>query len=117
MAIDTIWVFAQSTDGVPTTGTLELLTKARQLGAGTVAAFHGGADGDAIAATLGTYGAAKLYTTGDLGGRLPGPAISAAMKAVIDGGDAPGIIIFPTTYEARDVVGRLSVKVDRTVLS
>ena len=39
MAIDTIWVFAQSTDGTPTTGTLELLTKARQLGAGTLAAF------------------------------------------------------------------------------
>jgi electron transfer flavoprotein alpha subunit len=117
MAIDTIWVFAQSTDGVPTTGTLELLTKARQLGARTVAAFHGGPDGDAIAATLGAYGATKLYTAGDLGGRLPGPALSATMKAVIDGGDAPGIIIFPTTYEARDVVGRLSVKLDRTVLS
>ena len=53
MAIDTIWVFAQSTDGTPTTGTLELLTKARSLGAGTLAAFHGGADGDAIAASLG----------------------------------------------------------------
>ena len=117
MAIDTIWVFAQSTDGTPTTGTLELLTKARSLGAGTLAAFHGGADGDAIAASLGAYGATKLYTTGDLGGRLPGPAIAAAMKAVIDGGDAPDLILFATTYEGRDVVGRLSVKLDRTVLT
>ena len=29
MGIDNIWVFAQATDGAPTTGTLELLTKAR----------------------------------------------------------------------------------------
>jgi len=117
MAIDTIWVFAQSTDGTPTTGTLELLTKARSLGAGTLAAFHGGAEGDAIAASLGAYGATKLYTTGDLGGRLPGPAIAAAMKAVIDGGDAPDLILFATTYEGRDVVARLSVKLNRTVLT
>ena len=117
MAIDTIWVFAQSTDGAPTTGTLELLTKARSLGAGTLAAFHGGADGDAVAAALGAYGATKLYTTGDLGGRLPGPAIAAAMKAVIDGGDAPDLILFATTYEGRDVVARLSVKLNRTVLT
>jgi electron transfer flavoprotein alpha subunit len=117
MAIDTIWVFAQSADGKPTTATLELLTKARSLGAGTLAAFHGGADGDAIAAALGAYGATKLYTTGDLGGHLPGPALAAAMKAVIDGGDAPDLILFATTYEGRDVVARLSVKLDRTVLT
>src|SRR5262249_17242818 len=117
MAIDTIWVFAQSADGTPTTGTLELLTKARTLGAGTLAAFHGGPDGDAIAATLRAYGATKLYTTGALGGRLPGPALASAMKAVIDGGAAPDLILFATTYEGRDVLGRLSVKLDRTVLT
>src|SRR5205823_6599023 len=117
MAIDTIWVFAQSTDGTPTTGTLELLTKARQLGTGTVVAFHAGSDADAIAATLGSYGAMKLYTTGDLGGHLPGPLVAAAMKAVMDGGDQPDLIMFATTYEGRDVLARLSVKLDRTVLT
>ncbi|HKA05172.1 MAG TPA: electron transfer flavoprotein subunit alpha/FixB family protein [Acidimicrobiales bacterium] len=117
MAIDTIWVFAQSSDGVPTTGTLELLTKARSLTSGTVAAFHGGGDADGIAGALGAYGASKLYTTGDLEGRLPGPPVAAAMKAVIDGGDAPDLILFAQTYEGRDVAGRLSVKLDRTVLT
>ena len=29
MAINNIWVFAQDADGAPTSGTLELLTKAR----------------------------------------------------------------------------------------
>lgn len=109
-----IWVFAQAANGAPTTGTLELLTKARSLG--TVTAFVGG-DATAIAAELGNYGAAKVYATGDLGGKLPGVAVSAAMKAVIDGGDTPDLILFPQNYEGRDVVSRLSVKLDRTVLT
>ena len=109
-----IWVFAQEANGAPTTGTLELLTKAR--GLGTVTAFVGG-DASAIAGALGEYGATKVYATGDLGGKLPGVAVSAAMKAVIDGGDSPDLIMFPQNYEGRDVVSRLSVKLDRTVLT
>jgi electron transfer flavoprotein alpha subunit len=109
-----IWVFAQAANGAPTTGTLELLTKARALG--TVTAFVGG-DASAIAAELGNFGASKVYATGDLGGKLPGVAVSAAMKAVIDGGDTPDLIMFPQNYEGRDVVSRLSVKLDRTVLT
>ena len=35
------------------------------------------------------------------------------MQAVIDGGDAPDLILFPQNYEGRDVVARLSVKLDR----
>jgi electron transfer flavoprotein alpha subunit len=109
-----IWVFAQEANGAPTSGTLELLTKARELG--TVTAFIGG-DASGIAAALGEYGATKVYATGDLGGKLPGVAVSAAMKAVIDGGDTPDAILFPQNYEGRDVVSRLSVKLDRTVLT
>jgi electron transfer flavoprotein alpha subunit len=109
-----IWVFAQASNGAPTTATLELLTKARQLG--SVSAFTSG-DGSGVAESLGAHGAAKVFTTGDLGGQLPGVAVSAAMKAVIDGGDAPDLIMFPQTYEGRDVMARLSVKLDRTVLT
>ena len=109
-----IWVFAQESNGAPTTGTLELLTKAR--GLGSVTAFVGG-DASAIAAALGEHGATKVYATGDLGGKLPGVAVSAAMKAVIDGGDAPDLIMFPQNYEGRDIMARLSVKLDRTVLT
>ena len=39
------------------------------------------------------------------------------MKAVIDGGDSPDLIMFPQSYEGRDVIARLSVKLDRTVLT
>ncbi len=109
-----IWVFAQESNGVPTTATLELLTKARALG--SVAAFVGG-DASGLAASLGEHGATKVYATGDLGGKLPGVAVAAAMKGVIDGGDSPELIMFPQTYEGRDVMARLSVKLDRTVLT
>ena len=110
-----IWVFAQENNGTATSGTLELLTKARTLG-GTVSAFVGG-DASAIAGVLGEYGATTVLATGDLGGALPGAAVSAAMKAAIDGGNAPDLIMFPQNYEGRDVMARLSVKVDRTVLT
>ncbi|MEO6126209.1 MAG: electron transfer flavoprotein subunit alpha/FixB family protein [Ilumatobacteraceae bacterium] len=110
-----IWVFAQTANGAPTSGTLELLTKARSLG-GTVTAFVGGDAADVVAA-LGDHGATKVYATGDLAGKLPGVAVSAAMKAVIDGGDSPSLILFPQTTEGRDIVARLSVKLDKTVLT
>ncbi|MEQ1874520.1 MAG: electron transfer flavoprotein subunit alpha/FixB family protein [Ilumatobacteraceae bacterium] len=109
-----IWVFAQEANGAPTSSTLELLTKAR--GVGTVTAFVGG-DASAIAGALGEFGATKVYATGDLAGKLPGVAVAAAMKAVIDGGDAPDLIMFPQSYEGRDVMSRLSVQLDRTVLT
>ena len=109
-----IWVFAQEANGEPTTGTLELLTKARTLG--TVSAFVGG-DASANAGALGESGASTVYATGDLGGKLPGVAVSAAMKAVIDGGTTPDLIMFPQNTDGRDVVSRLSVKLDRTVLT
>jgi electron transfer flavoprotein alpha subunit len=109
-----IWVYSQVSNGAPTTGTLELLTKARTLG--TVTAFVAG-DATAAAVALGEYGAGKVYATGDLGGKLPGVAASAAIKAVIDGGDSPDLIIFPQSYEGRDVMSRLSVQLDRTVLT
>jgi electron transfer flavoprotein alpha subunit len=115
MAVDNIWVLAQGAEGAPTSTTLELLTKARQLGS-TVTAFVAG-DAAELAAVLGDHGATKIYATGDLAGALPGVAVAAAMKAVIDGGDAPDLILFPQDYVGRDVVSRLSVQLDRPVLT
>ena len=115
MAVDNIWVFAQGSGDALTTGTLELLTKARSLGS-TVTAFVGG-DAAPLAAALGAAGATKAYATGDLAGKLHGPAVAGAMQAVISGGDVPDVILFPQNYEGRDVMSRLSVKLDRTVLT
>jgi len=116
MAISTIWVLAEASGSTPTSGTLELLTKARSLGASSVAAWIGG-DGEAVAGALGEYGTTTVYATGDLGGKLPGVAVSAAMAAAIAGGTTPDLILFPQSYTGRDVAARLSVKLDRTVLT
>jgi electron transfer flavoprotein alpha subunit len=116
MAINTTWVYAEAFQGKPLSGTLELLTKARQLG-GSVEAFYGGADADAIAPELGKYGATKVYTTGDLGDALVGVPVAAAMTAQIEAGNRPDLIMFAMTYDGRDVAGRLSARLDRPVLT
>ncbi|HRE01966.1 MAG TPA: electron transfer flavoprotein subunit alpha/FixB family protein, partial [Ilumatobacteraceae bacterium] len=51
------------------------------------------------------------------GGNLPGVVVASAMQAVISGGDSPALILFPQNTEGRDVVSRLSVKLDKTVLT
>jgi electron transfer flavoprotein alpha subunit len=115
MALSKVWVYAEADGDKVKTITLEMLAKAREIG-GTVEAVFGG-DGNAVAATLGAHGASKVYATGDLDGRLPGVAVGAAMAEAIKGGNAPDLILFGTTYDGRDVAARLSVKVDRPVLS
>ncbi len=44
-------------------------------------------------------------------------AVAAAMAARIQGGDAPDVILFGTTYDGRDVMARLSVALDKPVLT
>ena len=116
MAVNTTWVFAEAFDGKPLSGTLELLTKARELG-GTVEAFYAGDDADTIAPELGKYGATKVYATGGLGEALLGSPVAAAMAAQIEAGNRPDAVLFAMTYDGRDVAGRLSAKLDRPVLT
>ena len=111
MTLNNIWVFAQATNGAVNTATLELITKARSL-ASSVSVFVSG-DGAAIAAAVGDFGATKVYGA-DCGAHLPGVAMAAAMKSVIDGGDSPDLIMFPQSYEGRDAMARLSVKLNKT---
>jgi electron transfer flavoprotein alpha subunit len=116
MALNRIWVLAEAAEGKVVPITLEMLTKARELG-GTVEAVYGGGDEDAIAETLGAYGATKVDATGDLGGSLPGvPVASAIAKAVADG-DEPDLMMIGTTYDGRDIAGRLSVALDKPVIT
>ena len=116
MTLSRIWVHAEALDGNVASITLELLAKARELG-DTVEAFYGGADAEAIAATLGAHGAVKVYATGELNGALLGVPVAAALAAKVSGGDAPELILFGTTPDGRDIAGRLSAKLDRPLLS
>jgi electron transfer flavoprotein alpha subunit len=116
MALNRIWVYAEAADGKVHPLTLELLAKARSL-AGTVEAIYAGGDADAVATTLGAHGAAKVLATGDLGGSLPGVPVASAIAKQVNDGNAPDLIMLGTTYDGRDIAGRLSVALDKPVIT
>jgi electron transfer flavoprotein alpha subunit len=115
MSIPTIWVVAEVVDGAPTTTSLELVSHARTLADKVEVVVWG--DGASAAAALGEYGATTLHDVGDLGGALPGAPVAAAIAAAVAAGSGPDAILLPATYDGRDVAGRLSVKLDRPVLT
>jgi electron transfer flavoprotein alpha subunit len=117
MAIDKVWVLAETADGGgPTPVTLELLTEARTVGS-TVEAVAWGAGAASLAGPVGEYGATTLYDVGDLGDALPGVPVAAALAALIESVNLPDAILVPATYDGRDIAGRLSAKLDRPVLT
>jgi electron transfer flavoprotein alpha subunit len=115
MALDKVWVLVDRSEDKPKPVSLELLTKAHELGE-TVEGVTWG-DGAALAAEVGAFDAVALHTVGDLGEGLPGPALAAAMAAQIQAGNAPDAILVPQTYDGRDTAGRLSARIDRPVLT
>ncbi len=108
-----IWVYAESEGDAPTTATLELVTKARELG--TVEAIYVGDNAAAVAPTLGAHGVAKVFAV-DAGGSLAGVMGAAAIAGLVEA-EAPDLILFAQSYDGRDALARLSVKLDRTVLT
>ena len=116
MALNRIWVYAEAADGKVAPITLEILTKAREL-ADTVEVVYGDGDAAEIAETLGAHGATKIYATGDLQGSTPAVPVASAIAKLIEGGDAPDLLLFGTTYEGRDVAARLSVALDKPVIT
>lgn len=108
-----IWVYAEADGGKPTIATLELLTKARALG--DVEAVYVGGDATALAAPLGDHGAGTVYST-DPGDALPGPCGAALLAQLVDE-HQPDVILFAQSYDGRDAIGHLSVKIDRPVIT
>jgi electron transfer flavoprotein alpha subunit len=115
MALSNIWIVTEPSNGSFTTASLELLTQARTFGA-TVSAITWGADAG-LAAVAGEYGATTLYEVGDLGGALPGAPVASAIAALVGSVGAPDAILIPTSYDGRDIAGRLSARLDRPVLT
>jgi electron transfer flavoprotein alpha subunit len=115
MALSKIWVHAEVVEDKVAPITLEILAKARTL-TDQVEVFVGGA-GDGIAEVLGAHGAKKVLATGDLEGGMQGVHVAAALAQAVEAGDAPDAIFFGSTYDGRDIVARLSVKLDRPVIT
>ncbi len=117
MGIGKVWVYAEA-DGEdpdkPHTSTLELLTKAREIG-DTVEAVYIGSNADTLAGALGEHGATKVHAV-ERGDALSG-VVGAAVLARLVESEQPDLVLFAQTYDGRDAVGRLSAKLDRPVLT
>lgn len=114
MGLAKVWVYAEAVGGEVTGATLELLTKAREVG-DNVEAVYVGADADAVAGILGEYGASKVYAADP--GETLGAALAGAFVAQLATEYAPDLILFAQSYEGRDAVARASARLDRTVLT
>jgi electron transfer flavoprotein alpha subunit len=108
-----VLVFAEAENGTPVTSTLELLTKARELG--DVEAAFVGSEADKVAVAVGEYGATKLYRCSPEGS-LTG-VVGAALVAKVVEAQSPDLVLFAQTYDGRDAIARLSARIDRPVLT
>jgi electron transfer flavoprotein alpha subunit len=100
-------------DRLIATTSAELLSGARQFAATVEASSWGG---PALAAAAGRYGAARLLSIDVPDGALPEPLVARAL-AVSVLADPPEAILVPHTNRGRDIAARLSVLLDRPVLT
>lgn len=110
-----VWVYAQLSDGAPAASALELLTKARDLGEEVSAVALGAGAADA-AGTLGEHGAARVFAGDDavFDDHLAGPSVEALHRLIQE--HSPSLILFATSYDSRDVAGRLQARTASTLM-
>ena len=111
-----IWVYADVSPDGASGATLELLTKAREVG-DEVEAVALGPGATAAAPALGEHGATMVYASDDevfvsSDGR---PAAHVLTGLVAD--HFPELIMFTSSYGAREVAGRLQAKLGTTLMS
>jgi len=114
MALSKIWVYGEAAEGTVSGTTLELLAKARELADTVEVVTTSGAE---LAGPAGANGASKVLNIGGTDGKLVGVPAAAAIAAAVEAGNGPDAILFATSYDGRDVAGRLSVKVDAPVIT
>ena len=113
----TVWVFAEiSPDGTVHPSALELLTKARDLGDAVEAVALGPGATKAVD-TLGEYGAQIVDASDDqvFADFVAQPATHALAQLVEQG--RPDLILFATSYDSRDIAGRLQARLGSTLMS
>jgi electron transfer flavoprotein alpha subunit len=110
-----ILVLVDHVDGAVKKVTLELLTKARQLGDAS-AVFCG--EGYASAKEkLAEYGAAKVYVADDADVAGYAVAPKAEVLASLVGSVSPGAVLLPSTPEGKEVGARLAVRVESGIIT
>jgi electron transfer flavoprotein alpha subunit len=111
-----IWVYAEvQSDGQPDPTSLELLTRARELGDVEAVALGPGAT--KAAEVLGAYGAGTVFASDDhiYDEYIAQPAAHTLHELAQQHG--PDLILFSTSYDSRDIAGRLAAKTGSTLMS
>ena len=111
-----ILVLVEHSDGAVKKVTLELLTLARSLGT-PAAVWLGAGCSDAAVATLGEYGADKVYVadSAELDDFLVAPKAEAMARVLADSQAAA--VLIPSTAEGKEIAGRLAIKAGSGVIT
>ncbi|MEX2425542.1 MAG: electron transfer flavoprotein subunit alpha/FixB family protein [Thermomicrobiaceae bacterium] len=115
MADKRIWVWTEiAADGVHPLS-LELLTPARELGSAEAVVFS--AAGNGVSETLGEYGASVVHlATDEVFSSFVAEPHVATLAWLIES-ERPDLILFPSTFPARDVMARLAGTLPRGVIA
>jgi electron transfer flavoprotein alpha subunit len=110
-----ILVYAEQSQGRPTSTALELLTKARDLGDAEAVALGPGAK--AAAAALGGHGAGRVLVNED-------PAFAEYLAepttdclAALVASESPDLVLFAFSSDSREVAGRLAARLGTGLIS
>lgn len=105
-----VLVVIDHADGEVKKPTYELLTIARRLGEPSAVFFGSPEHGDAVAEKVKKYGAEKVYVVDDaqIKGYLVAPKAEALQQLAEKA--SPAAILLPSTFENKEVAGRLAIK-------
>ncbi|MEU0518398.1 electron transfer flavoprotein subunit alpha/FixB family protein [Streptosporangium sp. NPDC006007] len=111
-----ILVLVEHVEGQVKKVTLELLTLARSLGAPSAVWAGAGYSPDARA-KLAEYGAEKVYVadSADIGDYVVAPKAELLARLVSE--KSPAAVLVAATAEAKEIAGRLAIKIDSGVLT
>jgi electron transfer flavoprotein alpha subunit len=111
-----VWVYAPLLPTGPHPSALELLTKARELG-DQVEAVALGPGATTAAEALGAHGAERVFAADDaIFADHPGGPAAHVLAGLVREHD-PDLMFLPTTYEGRDVAGRLQAATGSALVS
>jgi electron transfer flavoprotein alpha subunit len=110
-----ILVLVDHVDGNVKKSTFELLTLARRIGEPSAVVIGSGAP--AAKDRVAQYGAAKIYVADDaeLNGYVVAPTVEVLASLVASA--SPAAVLLSSTYEGKEIAGRLAVRVGSGVLT
>jgi electron transfer flavoprotein alpha subunit len=112
-----ILVLVDHVDGAVRKPTYELLTIARRLGEPSAVFIGPGDQGAAVAEKVGRYGAEKVYVVDDaqIRGYLVAPKAEALAQLVAKA--SPAAVLISSSYEGKEIAGRLAIKIESGLIT